>query len=217
MRKFFESEILIDCLFDCKERLNINIEAQSFIQKLNVDQADKINDLLVKLLESDFADDIISIEDSKLPPNTEEGFGLRFRKIIKNNEVKTLRFFRINKTVNTGSISLVALLVAIKTLNPFGVIPGIGVVKSVINNIVTLKRSKSSNAIDVYEIIIKLMLEKDTEVISSNEIFSHTEMTNRGVQNGLNELDKKELIEVKSWGKEQFDYTHSENLWSITF
>lgn len=220
-RQFFEYEALEDALVASQERLNFEFDTDFFLEKLGEENVNLLNEAILDILKEKEFESYVNTIQTIPPPNLKQGFDLKLKSSKKDGVTEKVTFFRVKKSVEDSALSLTSLVFAIKLLNPLGVIPAVGVIKTAFKNIITLKRTKHKNAILVIEAIPQVIMKNS---VSSNHFPSTSEIYNeigtldmREIINGITLLFNEKLIRIKKWGEIENDYSHPQNTWDTTF
>jgi len=223
-RIFFESETLIDSLVDGLKTIDVEIAPEELLNILQEKQADALNDSLVELFRDPMLGEHVETVDNVEPPGIPRGFGSLLRKSVKEGRIARMTFFRVKPSWETSAISLIGIGLGLAFLSPTAIVPGVGLIRNVWKNLITLRRPEDSRAIDTYEALLKAqVLHKEGTRINVyyptvRDIHEASGvLEERAIVLGLAQLKDLKLVEVKKWGGQSWDYEHPENRWYQVF
>jgi hypothetical protein len=217
-QSFFEAEALEAVIVSSVDRLQLKINPEEILNRLDDEQKAELNRLFVELFEgqpnASISDEIGAGGQARL-------FALRLHR-SGGDAPNKMRFFKVKSAWNTLAINLVGFVISIAALQPSAVVPALNIVKSVYDNLVTLKSPDDDVAMKLFESLIKLRAVAATELGNSNSAISAAKLINElGVSKddvfiALGRLKELGLIEPE-WAALVGDIKNPGNNWKPIF
>ncbi|MBZ5762894.1 hypothetical protein LAV84_25495 [Rhizobium sp. VS19-DR104.2] len=214
---FYETEALEAMLSHCAEILDLDIDPDNLVRHLAEDEKVQLNNSLCSLF-SGLPE--VEVSTEVLSQTQARHFAMRISQTGPLGAPTRMKFFKVKPAANTIAINLVGFLIAAVALQPSAFVSALNIMKSIADNLVTLKSPADDLAMRLFEMIVKKRIQSQAEEksigsVPTADLLSEAKSPETDCFIALARLKDLGLIDAH-WAGISGDVQNKDNMWRTT-